>query len=197
MVFLAFTLTPSPRETGTEPTTAPKSPHMTVFQHEPTKMNSKGDQPASSARLNGSVRQRDGDSAMSSPERLRQRRCGGDTEEYYHPQVPCFAARNRRGRFYIPLTRNSFGGVNVPRILFDSGCSSLLLPFPGSAGFPEELLLRSRYEWTVSWSRGPGAVCSPVLKIKSRLNRGFTCTLAGKQQPPLLLLRFHLGSSAA
>jgi hypothetical protein len=36
---------------------------------------------------------------------------------------------NPRQRFYLPSVQNRFAaGINYPRILFDSGCSSILLP---------------------------------------------------------------------
>lgn len=152
-----------------------------------------------SSRLSGSVHPRDEESGEnSSPEtrRPRQLLTDGEAAEYEHPQVLSFAARNRRGRFYIPSKDNAFGGMRVENVLFDSGCSSLLLPFPVDAGFPAQLTTPSVYEWIVSASRGTGAVHSPVLKIKKRIGQ-FACTLAGKVQPSLHMLRFHLGSQAA
>jgi len=147
--------------------------------------------------LSGAVhgREEEGDETPS-PRRLR--RDDEASTAYDHPQVLCFAARNRRGRFYIPSKRNSFGDVHVDNVLFDSGCSSLLLPFPLEAGFPPALLESAMYNWIVSSSRGTGAVHSPVLKILPHLRgRGFDCTLADKEQPRLKMLRFHLGSQAA
>ena len=117
--------------------------------------------------------------------------------EYDHPNVLCFGARNHRGRFYIPCTTNQFGGLPVAHVLLDSGCSSLLLPFPLKRGFPEGLLLPEIYKWSVSSSRGTGAIHSPVLKITMRLGGRFPCTLAGKEQPSLPFLRIHVGSAAA
>ena len=35
---------------------------------------------------------------------------------------------NPRKRFFLPSSKNSFGGIKVGRVLCDSGCSSLLLP---------------------------------------------------------------------
>mmetsp|Transcript_40331 Transcript_40331/g.97342 ORF Transcript_40331/g.97342 Transcript_40331/m.97342 type:complete len:286 (+) Transcript_40331:61-918(+) len=144
--------------------------------------------------LSGNVHPRDVD---SSPSPRRTRNDGTDVSTYEHPQVLAFAARNRRGRFYIPSRHNEFGGVHVDHVLFDSGCSSILLPFPVASGFPDELLKQVRYQWIVSSSRGTGAVHSPVLKIRMILG-GFACTLGGRgQQIQLPLLRFHVGSLAA
>jgi len=149
--------------------------------------------------LSGSVRVRDEDSANSSPEASRRRRLldgPAAVAEYEHPQVLFYAARNRRGRFYIPMTTNNFGGMPVDHVLFDSGCSSLLLPFPLQDGLPRPWL-EEFYSWVVSSSRGTGANHSPVLKIKPRVGPNFACVLAGKVQPNLNMLRIHLGSRAA
>jgi hypothetical protein len=87
--------------------------------------------------------------------------------------------------------------MHVDNILFDSGCSTLLLPYPLATGFPTSFLNTARYKWIVSPSWGTGAVHSPILKILIRIGRRFTCTLADKQQPGLTMLRFQLGSQAA
>jgi len=153
--------------------------------------------------LSGYVHARAGETGdiPSSPESRRPRRLNNDhaSAAYDHPDVLCFAARNRRGRFCTPRNTNEFAGLHVDNVLFDSGCSTLLLPFPLATGFPTIFLETARYQWIVSSSRGtdPEAVHSPVLKIKIRIGRRFTCTLADKQQPVLTMLRFQLGSQAA
>ena len=72
------------------------------------------------------------------PETRRQRQLGGFSAvaAYEHPHVLGFAARNQRGRFYIPSKTNQLGSVPVDHILLDKGCSTLLLPFPLATGFP-------------------------------------------------------------
>jgi hypothetical protein len=118
---------------------------------------------------------------------------------YDHPDVLCFAARNQRGRFYIPCNTNEFGGVHVDNVLLDSGYSTLLLPFPLATGFPTSFLETTRYKWRiVSSSRGgTGAVHFPVLNILIRIGTRFTCTLADIHAPGLTMSRFQLGSQAA
>jgi hypothetical protein len=135
----------------------------------------------------------------SSPESRRPRRLNNDeaAAAYNHSHVLCFAARNRRGRFYIICNTNEFGGTHVDNVLLDSGCSTLLLPYPLATGFPTSFLETARYQWIVSSSRGTGAVHSPVLKILVRIGRRFTCTLADINQPGLTMLWFQLGSQAA
>lgn len=149
----------------------------------------------------------------SSPESQRRRLVVAHNDDddrvdsalaYEHPHVLCFAARNRLGRFYIPCKQNSFGGVPVDRVRLDSACrsSSILLPFPLENGFPSEFLDPALCHWIVSSSsssssRGTdGTVRSPVLTIKKRIDDGFSCTLAAKEQPLLNVLRFYLGSEA-
>lgn len=145
--------------------------------------------------LSGTVHGRDEDGDVSSPESRRPRRFHRSPTDYEHPHILCFAARNQRGRFYIPLTTNNFGGIAVNHVLLDSGCSTLLLPFPVGTGFPAAFF-SARYKWIVSSSRGTGAIHSPVLKINMRLGGEFPLTLAGKAQPPIQFLRFHVGSQA-
>lgn len=150
---------------------------------------------ANVASARGSVHARDGsdDSSLSPP---RKRRRGEDA--YEHPHVLIFAARGKNGRFYIPSTENSFGGVNVNNTMFDTGCSTLLLPYPLQTGFPADLMNGFLYSWVVGTSRGTGALHSQVLKITSKIRRKFPVTLAGKQQESksVSMLRFQLGTGA-
>ena len=102
------------------------------------------------------------------------------------PHVLSFAARNHRGRFYIPTITNFFNGIQVRNVLFDTGCSSLLLRYPLDTGFPADFMQQGRYEWKVLTSRGTGAVHSLVLIVRIRLGAIFPLTLASKQQAPSL-----------
>ena len=42
--------------------------------------------------------------------------------------VRFFALINRRGRIFIPSTKNIFGSIKVSRVLCDSACSTFLIP---------------------------------------------------------------------
>jgi hypothetical protein len=190
-------------KTVTEATTWKQRINST--RHNTTKMstnnqqgNQSGGNPPS---LSGAVHARAGETGdvPSSPESRRPRRLNNDqaAAAYDHPDVLCFAARNRRGRFYIPCNTNEFGGIHVDNVLFDSGCSTLLLQYPLARGFPTSFLETARYQWIVSSPRGTGAVHTPVLKILILIGRRFTCTLADIHQPGLTMLRFQLGSQAA
>lgn len=61
------------------------------------------------------VRPRD-EEASPGAKRPRPLRGIGEAADYEHPQVLCFAARNRRGRFYIPCKDNIFGGIRVENV---------------------------------------------------------------------------------
>lgn len=142
--------------------------------------------------MSGVVHSRENVSPESAQKRVVRPTPDGSAE-YEHDKVLCFAARNRRGRFYIPSKDNVFGSVVVENVLIDSGCSSLSLPFPLVHGFPLEWRTKA-YNWVVSFSQGTGSVHSPVLKISMHLGLEFSCSLAGKDQPALKFLRFHMGS---
>lgn len=83
--------------------------------------------------------------------------------------------------------------------MMDSGCSSILLPFPADATVLDAFS-GEQYRWQISFSRGTGAVGSLVLKIQPHAQEiagSFTMTLSGKIQPfRLPFLRIHLGSAA-
>jgi hypothetical protein len=111
---------------------------------------------------------------------------------FEHPDVLCFASRNRHGYLFIPSKNNSFGGVQVDNVLLRTGCGKLLLPFPFENGLPSNLIDPTNCEWTVS-SFGTRNV--PVLEIKKH-TLGFNLTLANKTQPSLDVLVFILGSKA-
>jgi hypothetical protein len=40
------------------------------------------------------------------------------------------AYRNGRHHFFVPSKTNTFCGITYPYLMVDSGCNSLLLPFP-------------------------------------------------------------------
>jgi hypothetical protein len=127
-----------------------------------------------SASASGVTRSLEEDSPASAQKRVVRPPPDGSVE-YEHEKVLCFAARNRRGRFYIPSKDNVFGGMVVENVL----------PLEWRA---------DEYNWVVSFSRGTGAVHSPVLKISMHLGLEFSCSLGGKEQPRLKFLRFHMGS---
>jgi hypothetical protein len=150
----------------------------------------------------GAKRQADGSPARSASsvglDGGRSRRRTQEPEE--EEAILAFAARNRKNRFFIPNKLNAIGGIAFENVMIDSGCGSLLLPFP--LGTAVDALTRyavaGLYDWTISQSRGTGAVHSPVLKIKSPIGSKFDIRLGGNNMPfQIPFLRFHLGKQAA
>ncbi|KAL7557226.1 hypothetical protein ACA910_001893 [Epithemia clementina (nom. ined.)] len=149
--------------------------------------------------------------------RRREREEDDENERRVQPRSstshlpPCvigLAYRNRKHRFFVPSTNNSFAGIGYPYVMVASGCNSFLLPFPqveasdGSFVVDAEALapfLGNEYVWTVSSSGGTGAVGSRTLRIEYRsdIRSVGEMRLAFSKGVPLDYLRFHLGSSAA
>jgi hypothetical protein len=42
--------------------------------------------------------------------------------------ISFFSVMNKRRRYFLPSVKNYFGGIQIPKLLCDSGCSSSLLP---------------------------------------------------------------------
>jgi hypothetical protein len=74
---------------------------------------------------------------------------------------------NHRNRCFIPSVKNYFGGVQVKKVLVDSGCSTILLPVAKNEleglfdMFPND-----RYTWRVGGSTGVGGG-TKVLLVES------------------------------
>lgn len=135
--------------------------------------------------------------------RRRRRRTQEQPDEEEEEAILAFAARNRKNHFFIPSKLNAIGGVAFETVMIDSGCGSLLLPFPLLGTTAVDALARyavaGLYDWTVSQSRdSTGAVRAPVLKIKSPIGSQFDIRLGGNNMPfQIPFLRFHLGRQAA
>jgi hypothetical protein len=109
---------------------------------------------------------------------------------------------NKNYRYFVPSTKNYFGGIKVSKVLCDSGCSSLLLPICS----PEELdrifeLHGRTCTFTISESVGVGGV-TLCLMVKSRglsanMEVQLCCDVLGKGQDNTIMvdyLRFSLCS---
>ena len=124
------------------------------------------------------------------------------------PCVIGLAYRNRKHHFFVPSTNNIFAGIPFSYVMVDSGCNSLLLPFPQAEQDdgtfeidmgPLEPFLGNEFKWSISGSSGTGAVGSKTLRIENRNDSvpvGWM-QLAFSRQVQLDYLRFHLGSGAA
>ena len=74
--------------------------------------------------------------------------------------------RNKRNRSYIPSTNNFFGGVQVKKVLCDSGCSSILLPIEdGQLSSIFDLFPGDKFAYSIEGSNDVGGR-SPVLIIQ-------------------------------
>lgn len=113
--------------------------------------------------------------------------------------IKFFGVCNSRNRYYLPSKKNFFGCLNIEYCLIDTGCSTLLLPL--SHANLDEILLKyasNFYIWTVSSSKGTGALSSPTLKISH--SQGFKVSLMTdlySNKISLDYLRFHISPSIA
>lgn len=68
-----------------------------------------------------------------------------------------FAIQNKKKRFFIPSKECSFGGINVPLMMIDSGCNTMLLPTPDI----DELIIKFPqidYIWNLRPSKTAGGI---------------------------------------
>jgi hypothetical protein len=112
--------------------------------------------------------------------------------------VIAVAAMNNRSRMFVPGVDNTFAGISFPHVMIDSGCNSLLIPFPEDISILDPFA-GTRYAWTVSTSSGTGATSSPTLTIKSKLlpSIGEMKLSLMSSYVPLPRLRFHVTKQAA
>ena len=112
------------------------------------------------------------------------------------------ALRNDRKRFFIPSGKNSFAGIRYENVMIDSGCNSILLPFPDHVNDLQPFS-REEFFWEVNWARGRTAggvpTHSPTLLIYSpETNQDVgDVILADRFVTKLKGLRFHLGKDSA
>ncbi|KAG7347344.1 hypothetical protein IV203_016049 [Nitzschia inconspicua] len=108
--------------------------------------------------------------------------------------VVLIARRNKRTHYLLPTKDSTFCDVPCEHVMLDSGCNSILIPFPKDRTH----LSRFRGEgfvWTISAPSGTGAVHSPVLKITNSMdNVGAMSFPTFNFQAEMPFLRFHLGS---
>lgn len=108
--------------------------------------------------------------------------------------VVLIARRNRRTHYLLPTKDSSFCGVPCDHVMIDSGCNTVLLPFPHDRQVLNPFS-NDNFEWTINSSSGTGAIHCPVLKISNALdNVGVMDLPAFNFQAPMPFLRFHLGS---
>jgi hypothetical protein len=69
--------------------------------------------------------------------------------QYRNDSVLFFGLRNPNGRYFLPTSTSTFGGLAVRLVLFDSGCGSVTLPFP-TLGELQHLFGTADYSWTIT-----------------------------------------------
>jgi hypothetical protein len=75
---------------------------------------------------------------------------------------------NKNYRYFVPSTKNYFGGIKVSKVLCDSGCSSLLLPINSAEELDRIFALHGRNcSFSISESVGVGGT-TLCLMVRSR-----------------------------
>lgn len=104
--------------------------------------------------------------------------------------------KNAKKRFFVPSSDNVFGAIRFARVMIDSGCSTLLLPYPGRDIL--QSLAGNEYLWRVGKSSGVGPVYTVVLMIKHYEHDSVgNIKLAGLPVMPLPFYRIHLKPAEA
>lgn len=138
------------------------------------------------------------EAGQDNEETRRVRARGDDPSALSLPTcVVAIASRNRKRRFFIPSTNNSFCGISYAHVMVDSGCS-VLLPFPENSS-SLSIFDGDDFSWSISASAGTGAVRSKTLRIEridddpiGHMRLDFTT-----QAVAMSYVRFHVGSSSA
>ena len=80
--------------------------------------------------------------------------------------IKAFAIKNPFNVFLVPGKDNFFGCFKYPNVMFDSGCSSILLPFPEAMSIEEFCdIFRKDYIFKISSSDGTGLLDPLTLTI--------------------------------
>ena len=78
--------------------------------------------------------------------------------------IVCSALRNQKSRFFLPGKNNTFNDIPCERVMFDTGCNTILLPLPIQLNY-EDFFQKYKYDVrSISYS---GSVNSPTLVIQT------------------------------
>jgi len=112
--------------------------------------------------------------------------------------VIALAKRNKKHRFFLASKKNFIGPLQVPAIMVDSGCSTMLLPLAeGQLHNLASLFPATDYHWRITVSNGVGAnsLCLYLTKDVGMVNV-VLCGDLGLPKPPrpceVRYFRFHL-----
>lgn len=133
-----------------------------------------------------------------------RKRAGSSSPQQMMRNIPeglvFISLMNKNYRYFVPSTKNYFGGIKVSKVLCDSGCSSLLLPICSPDELDRIFELHGRTcTFTISESVGVGGV-TLCLMVKSRglsanMEVQLCCDVLGKNNSIMVdYLRFSLCS---
>lgn len=106
------------------------------------------------------------------------------------------ARRNRQGHYCLPRKDTTVCGIVYERVMFDSGCNTILLPFPEERKRSETLqpFYNERHRWEISWSNETGGINCPTLKIHPQVLGDIGVMKFGEDyESRMPFLQFHLG----
>eukprot|EP01035_Chromulina_nebulosa_P005438 gene5438-7371_t len=98
---------------------------------------------------------------------------------------------NERKRFFLPSTKNSFGGIKVKKLLCHSGCSSLLLPIASLDQLHEIFQLFPGSHFKISSGRRVGG---NSLSLTDFFHAKLCQDILDSPNIPLKMIRFSLST---
>ena len=111
--------------------------------------------------------------------------------------VVFYAVKNKKAKFMIPFEKNEFdsGFFFFEKVMIDSGCSTMSMPYPTSMPFEKFYDHYKNYKWDISRAVGTGMLPRLRLSISGDTERSFNIkvgSLNGKTPPTTKWLRFIL-----
>ena len=82
--------------------------------------------------------------------------------------IKAVAMKNQHHRYFVPGKNNYFEDIQYSYVMFDSGCNTLLLPFPHNISFEAFEKKFQDYKWQIRLARGIGLFNPPTLKISAK-----------------------------
>lgn len=80
--------------------------------------------------------------------------------------ISFFSLMNKRRRYFLPSVKNFFGGIQIPKLLCDSGCSSSLLPVD-SLDTLSKIFSWTDTEYRISSGTSPGGITISLIVTKN------------------------------
>ena len=106
--------------------------------------------------------------------------------------IVCYALRNKKNRYFLPGKKNLFDNIECERVMFDTGCNSILLPLPINLNYEDFFLKYQNNSCSISYS-GTESMSSPTLRIRAATTTPFPIQLENSVVTfSVTQLRFHL-----